>query len=66
MDTYAFISTIIIAILMGVLLYGHIQRKPDQFSSDSIQKSLFTLGCLSLVLIAFFACVWMFMQQKSF
>ncbi|MEC8461110.1 MAG: hypothetical protein VXY77_02770 [Pseudomonadota bacterium] len=53
MNTYSVIPSIVIALLLAVGLYYRVRQKPEQFTSSSIQKTLFTLGILALVLIAF-------------
>lgn len=48
------------AALVGWLLYRQIRGNPQAFSRENLGKSIYTLGILALLLIAFIAfLVWM-------
>ena len=50
------------ALFSGYLLYSSLKRNPEQFTSDNVQKSLWTLGLLALGLIAFIGVMVVGMQ----
>jgi threonine/homoserine/homoserine lactone efflux protein len=45
-------------------LYRTIKSRPDQFSKEKFSKSFFTMGILSLLLIAFVAVLVMFVRSS--
>ena len=53
---------IVAALFAGYLLYLSLRRNPEQFTSDNVQKSLWTLGLLALGLIAFIGVMVVGMQ----
>lgn len=51
------------ALAMIFLLYRTIQSHREWFSSDNLQKSLFTLGVLALVLIVFISLLVLLLKS---
>lgn len=52
------------ATLLIWFLYRTIKGRPDQFTKEKLSKSFFTMGILSLVLIAFVALLVMFVRTS--
>lgn len=58
-----YIASIATALLCAYLLYVIARRDPEQFSAKSVQASLFVLGVLALVLIAFISMIMLLLRQ---
>lgn len=60
MNTLSQIIAIIIGIILVVYLIRFIKHNPEMFSLDNLNRSVFTLGVLCLMLIGFIAfLVWL-------
>ena len=59
MQNNYFWTLFIAAIFAVLLLYSHMSRQPDQYKTENIQKSFWTLGLLALALILFLGFVVM-------
>lgn len=53
METLYQILAVAAAALIIWLIYRTIKGRPDQFSKENLNKSLFTMGILALILIGF-------------
>lgn len=53
METFYQLLALIGAALIIWLTYKSIKGRPDLFSRDNINKSMFTLGILAIILILF-------------
>jgi hypothetical protein len=61
------ISYLLVSLFMAFMLYGVIKTRKDDFSSENLFKSMYTLGVLALGLIAFIGyCVWMLNSSQSY
>ncbi len=52
-----YLAILVMAVVMLLVLYGQLRSRPEQFSLPNIERSLYTLGLLALVLIAFLSFV---------
>ncbi len=52
------------ATLLIWFLYRTIKGRPDQFTKEKLSKSFFTMGILSLALIAFVTLLVMFVRSS--
>lgn len=46
---------LVLAIFLGWLVYRNVKTNPQAFSKSNLSKSVWTMGCLALFLIAFIA-----------
>lgn len=53
MTTFTQLLVIILAVFLGWQLYRFVRNNPQTFSKDNLSRSIFTLGILCLLLIAF-------------
>lgn len=54
---------VIVAALLGWMLYRQIRGNPQAFSRENLSKSFYTLGILALLLIAFIALLVMMLRM---
>ena len=60
--TYA--ALLLLLIFLMYVLFGFIKVKPEQFSEASIQRSIFVLGVLALLLIMLVTLMLQLMRWK--
>lgn len=54
---------LVLAVVMGWFLYRQLKGNPQAFSGKNISRSLWTLGLLSLFLIAFIGFLVMLVRR---
>lgn len=60
--TYA--ALLLLLIFLMYVVFGFIKVKPEQFSEASIQRSIFVLGVLALLLIMLITLMLQLMRWK--
>jgi len=60
--TYA--ALLLLLIFLMYVLFGFIKVKPEQFSEASVQRSIFILGVLALLLIMLITLMLQLMRWK--
>lgn len=63
MSTLYSVLGIMGAVMVAFILYRTIKSKPEQFSSENLNKSFATMGVLGLILIAFIAFLVLMLRQ---
>ena len=64
METFYQLLAVVGAGFLIWFLYRTIKNKPDQFTGEKFSKSFFTMGILSLILIAFVALLVLFVRPS--
>lgn len=64
MELFYQLMAVIGATLLIWFLYRTIKHRPEQFTKEKLSKSFFTMGILSLILIAFVAVLVMFVRTS--
>ena len=54
---------VLVAALIGFMLYQYIKHNPQALSKENLSKSFFTLGILALLLIGFIALLVMMVRN---
>lgn len=63
MSTLAQLAILILAAFIIWRLYAFVRHNPQAFSKDSLGRSIFTLGILCLILIAFVALLVLWLRK---
>ncbi len=64
METFYQLLAVLGAGLLIWFLYRTIKNRPDQFTREKLSKSFFTMGILSLILIAFVTLLVLFVRSS--